>query len=74
MSRYGDEDADALDGEACNAECADCGVAYSKAEHDRTPWCDGCSDRRDRWATAQEMRSMARAVLAVDLSKVKDVA
>lgn len=75
MSRYGDEDADALDvGLPMNAECHDCGIPYSRAEHDRTVWCDSCSDKRDRWATAFEIRHMAKAVLAVDLTKVRDVA
>ncbi len=57
-----------------NAECADCGQPYSKAEMDRTPWCDTCSDRRDRWAAAQDVRTMAKAVLAIDPLKVKDIA
>jgi len=57
-----------------NATCADCGIDYAKGEHDRSVWCDPCSDRRDRWATAQELRTMAKAVLAVDLMKTKDVA
>ncbi len=57
-----------------NATCADCGVDYSKAEHDRSVWCDPCSDRRDRWATAMEIRIMAKAFLSADLSTVKDVA
>jgi len=75
MSRYGDEDADALDvGLPMNATCADCGIDYSRAELDSTPWCDACSDRRDRWATAQELRTMAKAVLRADLMTTKDVA
>lgn len=75
MSRFGidppDDDAYEM---RPNAECADCGVAYAKGEHDRSVWCDPCSDRRDRWITAQEMKRMAKAVLAVDLMTVKDVA
>jgi hypothetical protein len=68
-------DADAFDDTIRpNAECADCGVEYSKGEYDRTPWCDACSDRRDRWITAQEVRHMAKAFLSVDLTTVKDVA
>jgi hypothetical protein len=75
MSRYGDEPDDALDVEDLrNAVCADCGLSYARAELDSTPWCDECSDRRDRWATAQELRTMAKAVLKADLTKTKDVA
>lgn len=75
MSRFGEEPADYLDGGIpCNAECADCGLPFSRAEFDAIPWCDTCSDRRDRWAAAQEVRTMLKAVLAVDLSTVKDVA
>lgn len=75
MSRYGDDESDALDvGLAPNAECHDCGVEYSKGLHDRSVWCDTCSDRRDRWATAQELRAMAKAFLATDLTTVKDIA
>ncbi len=55
-------------------QCHDCGVPYARAEYDRTVWCDDCSNRRDRWADAQEIRTMAKAVLSVDLSTVKDVA
>lgn len=69
------DDADAFDDTPrANAECADCGAEYSKGAYDSTPWCDPCSDRRDRWITAQEMRTMAKAFLKVDLSQVKDVA
>jgi hypothetical protein len=75
VSRYGDEEPDALDADIQpNATCADCGVDYSKAEHDRSVWCDDCSNRRDAWATATEIRFMAKAVLKADLMKVKDVA
>lgn len=57
-----------------NATCHDCGVDYSRGDHDRTVWCDECSDKRDRWTSAQEIRSMAKAILKVDLMKVTDVA
>lgn len=74
-SRYGAEPADALDvGLPPNAECTDCGAAYSKADDDPTTWCDACSDRRDAWAAAFEIRQMVKAVLTIDLSTVKDVA
>lgn len=74
MSRF-EEPADYLDADVHqNAECHDCGQPYARGEFDRTVWCDPCSDRRDRWATAQEVRQMLKAVLSTDLSKVKDVA
>jgi hypothetical protein len=57
-----------------NASCTDCGIDYSKLEGDPGSWCDGCSDRRDEWTSAQEIRVMAKAVLSADLSKIKDVA
>lgn len=74
MSRFGEEPADDLDGEPTNAACADCGAWWYRSEFDRCVWCGDCADLRDRWATAQEMRSILKAVLAVDLSKVRDVA
>jgi len=75
MSRYGDEDADALDeGLPPNATCTDCGVHYGKAASDPTTWCDACSDRREAWAAAQELRTMAKAVLAADVTNVKEIA
>ncbi len=57
-----------------NATCADCGVDYSRAEMDRTPFCDTCSNRRDQWASAQDVRTMAKAVLAIDPLKIRDIA
>lgn len=75
MSRYREDDRDAYDDTLqSNAECHDCGSAYSKAEDDPSGCCDPCSDKRDRWATALELRLMAKAVLRVDLARVKDVA
>jgi hypothetical protein len=75
MSRYGEEDRDALDADVqMNASCTDCGVDYAKAENDLSTWCDACSDRRDAWATALEIRFMAKAVLKADVTTVKDVA
>jgi hypothetical protein len=74
--RYGDDDTTADDDDSIqpNAVCSDCGVSYSRAELDSTPFCDACSDKRDAWATAQELRTIAKAVLKVDLTKTKDVA
>jgi hypothetical protein len=76
MSRYDqpDEPADYLDGDPVNAECSDCGVGFWREPLDGCVWCGECADRRDRWATAQDVRLMLKAVLAVDLSKVRDVA
>jgi len=76
MSRYGDDDTPAYDTDEihANAVCSDCGVAYSRGELDSTPFCDACSDKRDAWATAQELRTIAKAVLATDLTTIKDVA
>jgi len=67
-------DPDAYEARPTNASCHDCGVDYSRGEHDRSVWCDECSDRRDRWTTAEEIRTMAKAFLKVDLTTVKDVA
>lgn len=74
-SRYDprDEPADYLDGDD-NARCADCGAGFYRSAWDRCHWCSACADTRDRWAEAQAMRSILKAVLKVDLSKVKDVA
>ena len=58
MSRYGDDNTHAFEDDELqpNASCTDCGVAYSKADADPTTWCDACSDRRDAWAAATEIR------------------
>jgi len=75
MSRFGDEDPDALDvGVPMNASCSDCGQDYWKASEDPTTWCDACSNKRDAWAEALEIRLMLKAVLQTDLTTVKDVA
>lgn len=78
MSRY-NSDVDAyawLNGDElpANATCQDCQASYSKAEDDPSGCCDSCSDKRDRWATALEIKLMAKAVLRTDLTRVKDVA
>lgn len=74
MSRYGDDATYAEDGEPTNAECSDCGLGFWRSEFDSCPWCGPCAQRRDDWATAQDLKRMAKAVLAVDLTNVKDVA
>lgn len=75
MSRYGNDDRDAYDDSLqLNAQCQDCGIDYSKAEDDPSGCCDSCSDTRDRWATALELRVLAKAVLRTDLTRVKEVA
>ena len=75
MSRYGDdEDRYGIDDLPANADCSDCGVSYSKATDDPTTWCDSCSNLRDRWAEALELRTMLKAALRADLTKVKDIA
>lgn len=63
MSRFGIDppDDDAYDLQP-NADCEDCGLSYSRAATDPTTWCDACSDRRDAWAEAIEVR-MAKAAL-----------
>lgn len=73
MSYYHDED-DPHAFDLLNAICADCGERWYRSEHDRCVWCGPCAQRRDAWATAQEIRSMAKAVLKVDLMKVRDIA
>jgi len=75
VSRYGSDDRDAYDDTLQpNAECQDCSAPFSKAEDDPGVWCDFCSDKRDRWATALELRTMAKAVLRTDLTRVREVA
>lgn len=75
MSRWGiDPPDDGAYDDPTNADCADCGTGFWKGEYDSCVWCGPCAQRRDDWATAQEIRHMAKAMLRVDLSKVKDVA
>lgn len=76
MSRYDprDEPANYLDGDDCNAACSDCGSGFWRSEYDACPFCGPCAQSRDDWATAQEIKRMAKAVLSVDLTKVRDVA
>jgi len=57
-----------------NATCTDCGADYSKADTDPTTWCDACSDRRDAHTALLEIRFLAAKVLALDPSRIKDVA
>jgi hypothetical protein len=66
MSRF-DSDVDAqawLNGDDLppNAVCADCGVDYSKADHDLSALCDACSDKREAWATATAVRMVKAAI------------
>lgn len=76
MTRYGDDSTyhEDQDAQLPNAICSDCGADYSRDELDATPWCDACSNKRDAWATAQDLKRMAKAVLATDLTKVRDIA
>lgn len=76
MSRFGDEDPHAFDDPhgPDNAECADCGAPWYRAPLDSCPWCGDCAIRRDEWATAQEIKRMAKVVLAADLMTIKDIA
>ena len=76
MSRYDgpDEPADRLDGEITNCDCADCGLPFYRSAFDACPWCGPCAVRRDDWITAFELRRMAKAVLSIDLTKVRDIA
>ncbi len=61
MSRFGFEDADPdFDEVPFNATCTDCGADYGRAEGDPTTWCDACSDRRDGWVSAMEVRMADR--------------
>ena len=61
-----------------NASCADCGAAFVKGREDIGSLCDACCDARDAHTSALEaihgIQRIAKAVLATDLSKVKDVA
>ena len=71
-SRLDPPDDDAYDVKP-NAVCADCGLDYSKGEHDRTVWCDECSNRRDLHTSLLEIRlMMARAYRST--RPVRDVA
>jgi hypothetical protein len=45
-----------------NATCDDCGIDFSRALDDVGPYCDSCSDRRDAWVAALELR-MAKTML-----------
>jgi hypothetical protein len=61
---------------ACSSEatCTDCGVPYGREYDSPNGLCAECDDRREAWATAQQLKRMAKAVLKVDLTKVKEVA
>ena len=48
-----------------NASCSDCGVDFSRAENDPGTLCDACSDRRDAWLAAVEIRMTTAALGAV---------
>jgi hypothetical protein len=74
MSRYGDEDDTCHDDPPPpNATCTDCGIAYGKADHDPTTWCDACSDHRDAHTDALEIR-LAKATLPAAVTERTDVA
>jgi len=61
VSRFGlEDDYQAFDDRATNATCTDCGVDYARVDGDAGTWCDACSDQRDGWASALEVR-MAQA-------------
>lgn len=61
---FRDSDLDCYDVQP-NATCSDCGVDYSKGEHDPTTLCDACSDRRDVHTSRLEHRLvMAKAQVA----------
>jgi hypothetical protein len=74
VSRYGDDTTYPEDADPTNCDCADCGVAFWKSEWDSCPWCGPCAQRRDEWATAQDLKRMAKAVLTTDLTTIKEIA
>lgn len=75
MSRYGEDDTYPEDqADPTNSECPDCGGAFWRAEMDRCVFCGPCAQQRDAWATAQELKTMAKAILNADLTKVRDIA
>jgi len=47
-----------------NATCTDCGTDYSRADHDPSTYCDGCSDRRDAHTSMLERRLRMATVTA----------
>jgi hypothetical protein len=74
VSRYGADDTYPEDADPTNAACPDCGVDFWRGEFDTCVWCGPCAQRRDAWASVQEIRSLATAVLKSDPTKLKDIA
>jgi hypothetical protein len=57
MGRWSvDDDEQDFDALPPNAQCTDCGAAFSRADDDPGTWCDPCSDRRDAHTSALERR------------------
>jgi len=76
MSRFNSdldfyESVNGPDAARATASCQDCGADIVPSTN---PCCDGCSDRRERWAELHEIKRIAKAVLDVDLTKVKEIA
>lgn len=76
MTRYGDDDTFPEDDpEPVNYYCADCGLGFYRSPLDTYRcFCGPCAEKRDAWTTAQELKTMAKAVLQTDLMKIKDIA
>ncbi len=68
MSRFdSDQDySDELNGPY--GSCTDCGRATDDA------FCEECGDKRDAHTTLHELKAMAKAVLRIDHTTIKDVA
>lgn len=70
MSRFGlEEDDREFDDRQPNATCTDCGVDYARGDGDAGTWCDTCSDQRDSWVSALEVR-MAQAGVPTVLTRL----
>lgn len=57
-----------------NATCADCSADFSRADNDPGTLCDTCSDRRDAWLAAVEVRMQKAALTAVAAALGKRIA
>ena len=69
--RFDPPDDDAYDVRP-NATCSDCGVDFSKADHDPTTLCDRCSDQRDAHTSLLELRLMM--IQIPPTKRIKEVA
>jgi hypothetical protein len=57
-----------------NAQCGDCGEPFWLGHDDTGRLCDACCDRRDAHTDLNDLKRMAKAVLRIDPTTIKDVA